>query len=105
MLKNAIKITYYEKNWSSFAIIFHSTLNLWTVISTLYRAECEKRGKIKTVVMVTREAAYYNRELLAFDEFFFVCLIFARKKEDEKKMLLFKQVSFLEVHAAVLLAS
>ena len=55
--------------------------------------------------MVTREAAYYNRELLAFDEFFFVCLIFARVKKKMKKVLLFKQVSFLEVHAAALLAS
>ena len=53
--------------------------------------------------MVTREAAYYNLELLAFDEFF-VFNIRARKKEDEKKVLLFKQVSFLEVHAAALLA-
>ena len=35
--------------------------------------------------MVTREAAYYNRELLAFDEFFFVCLIFARVKRKMKK--------------------
>ena len=35
--------------------------------------------------MVTREAAYYNRELLAFDEFFCVFNIRARKKEDEKK--------------------
>ena len=54
--------------------------------------------------MVTREAAYYNLELLAFDEFFCVFNIRARKKEDEKKVLLFKQVSFLEVHAAALLA-
>ena len=107
LLKNDIKITHYEKNWSSFAIIFHSTLNLWTVISK-YTVPCRVRkkrenkncchGDARSCLLQPRTACIWR--------VFFVCLIFARvKRKMKKKVFLFKQVSFLEVHAAALLAS
>ena len=107
LLKNDIKIRHYEKNWSSFAIIFHSTLNLWTVISK-YTVPCRVRkkrenkncchGDARSCLLQPRTACIWR--------VFFVCLIFARvKRKMKKKVFLFKQVSFLEVHAAALLAS